>query len=126
MTIKKPAVIEPSQAPRINLTIKRPAKFLHAAWEQSATAQTKMLKLLTSKDSSSLGKGYYGPHPFRYWKFLQEKVLRKLEREITEIKYGPQPGVETPSLASASNVRHVVRWLHQLYLMGEIRWIDGV
>lgn len=42
----KPAVIDPSHMPRINLTTKSPAKFLHAAWEHNATAHTNMLKLI--------------------------------------------------------------------------------
>ena len=46
VTIKKPAVIEPSQMPRMNRTAKSAPKDLHDAWQQSATDHTKMFKLI--------------------------------------------------------------------------------
>ena len=45
LTIKNPAVIEPSHMPRTKRTAKRPAKFLQAACEQRAIAHMEMLKL---------------------------------------------------------------------------------
>ena len=45
LTIKKPAVIEPSHMPRTKRTAKRPAKFLQAACEQRAIAHMEILKL---------------------------------------------------------------------------------
>ena len=49
LTIKKPAVIEPSHMPRTKRATKRPAKFLQAACAQSATAHIEMLKLDVGK-----------------------------------------------------------------------------
>jgi hypothetical protein len=45
LTIKNPAVIDPSHIPRMRRTTNKPAKFLQAAWEQRATAQIDILKL---------------------------------------------------------------------------------
>lgn len=40
-----PAVVEPSHAPNINLTINSPLKSVHAAWHMRAIAHTAMFKL---------------------------------------------------------------------------------
>lgn len=60
-----PAVIDPSHMPKNNLHTKRPAKLVHAAWQVSAIAQTRMLRLGAG---SAVGTGIGSwmrdsPHP---------------------------------------------------------------
>jgi hypothetical protein len=45
LTIKKPAVMEPSHIPRMRRAMKRPAKFLQAAWQHKVTPQMNMFRL---------------------------------------------------------------------------------
>ena len=87
-TIIKPAVIEPSQIPRIRRTAKRPAKLLQAAWLHKAMAQMNTFKLDTRHFSkwSSVKNVWTQPHPFSDGKPLQRQILRKLEGEISEIE----------------------------------------
>jgi hypothetical protein len=46
LTIKNPAVMDPSHMPRMRRTANKPAKFLQAAWQQRATAQIDILRLV--------------------------------------------------------------------------------
>ena len=46
LTIRKPAVIEPSHIPSRKRTMNNPAKFLQAAWHDNAIPQMKMLMLI--------------------------------------------------------------------------------
>jgi hypothetical protein len=45
LTIKNPAVMDPSHIPRTRRTANNPPKLLQAAWEQRATAQIDIFKL---------------------------------------------------------------------------------
>lgn len=81
-------MILPSHIPRIKRTTKRPAKFLHAACEHRAIAQTKMLMLrITLVEFRSLGITNT-PHPFTDGETLQGQVLRVLKDEVTQIEDG--------------------------------------
>ena len=84
LTIKKPAVIEPSHIPRTKRTTKRPAKFLQAACEERAIANIKILKLDNKKliyHALIVLKLLLSiPHPFSHWKMLETEILGKLEK----------------------------------------------
>lgn len=89
VTIKNPAVIDPSHIPKIKRTMNRPAKFLQAAWQHSATAQMKMLRLpnLISENPAGVEIIANRPQPLSDREALEGKILRKFEREIAEVEY---------------------------------------
>ena len=99
LTIKKPAVIEPSHMPRTKRTAKRPAKFLQAACAQRAIAQIKMLKLDNKKlkcvDVVELLLRI--PHPFSHWKMLETEILGKLESQVTQVENRAEPSIKASS-----------------------------
>ena len=88
LTIKKPAVMDPSHIPRMRRTTNRPAKFLQAAWQHKATPQMKMFKLKACRfrGRNSNQSVHNQPHPFSDWKPLQRQILGELEGEISEIE----------------------------------------
>lgn len=89
----KPAVIEPSHMPKINLTANKLPKLLQAACEQSATPQTKMLMLglgLRKLYRSMFGKNLV-PHPFTDGETLKCEILRVFEDQVTEIEDRSEP-----------------------------------
>lgn len=100
----KPAVIEPSHIPRMSRHTKSPAKFLHAACEQSAIAHIKMLQLSHRCEFlvHMLSVPQFSPHPFPHREPLKREVLGKLEEQITEVKHCPEPVVSTSPLGIAS------------------------
>ena len=91
---RKPAVMEPSQAPKRARTTKSPAKFLHAAWHIRAIDHTKMLMLgnrvCLERLLDQLG-GDHKPHPLADREPLEGQVLGIHENKIGKIEYGPQP-----------------------------------
>jgi hypothetical protein len=88
LTIKKPAVTDPSHIPRMRRATKRLAKLLQAAWQHKATPHMKMFKLEAYhfRRRSSMQSLHNQPHPFSDGKPLQRQVLGELEDEISEIE----------------------------------------
>ena len=94
VTIINPGVIAPSQMPRKARHAKNSPNVLAAAWQRSATAQTKMLKLNSRPRSACALRtvryagGKHPPHPFSYGEILECEVLRPLEHEEEEVEDG--------------------------------------
>lgn len=109
LTIRKPAVIEPSHMPSKRRTTNNPVKLLQAAWHDSAIPQMKIL-ILFHMNRCKWWKQVNQPHPFSDWESLKGKILRVLEKQIAEVEDGPQPVITGESALMARYP------FHQLYL----------
>jgi len=96
LTIRKPAVIEPSHMPSRKRTTNNPVKFLQTAWHDSAIPQMKILMLFHVSRCKGW-KQVNQPHPFSNWESLKSKILRVLEKQIAEVEDGPQPVITSES-----------------------------
>lgn len=93
LTIKKPAVMEPSHIPRRSLHTKSPEKLLQAAWDIRAMAQTKILRLgIMLVVDGLVAWTRCSPHPFANGEPLEGKVLGVFKDQITDVEYRSEPG----------------------------------
>ena len=91
VTIMNPGVIAPSQIPRNARHAKNPPKFVAAAWQSRAIAQTRMLILKTHNSCQELlSCGWTDarrvfrrdvPHPLADWQVLKREVLWPFKSE---------------------------------------------
>lgn len=116
LTIKKPAVIEPSQIPRTNRTSRRPVKLVQAACKERATAHMRIFKLEEQKiQIDNIECELTVPHPFCDRKPLKTKILWKFENQIAKVKNCSQPkdgynyGLQVNTEEDRSNQLYLIR-----------------